>query len=414
MNTCQIFCGRRGSKSGQTFVLFIFFLIILIVFVGLGIDLGLAYITRANLSKGIDAGCLRAMRSLSLGHATAEQIAKATFRANYGDPGWDIGVPTVNAHIAFDGANNIIVNMDASVQNRTYFIRALGALPIPGIPRWDTLPVSVSAQGLRPKLILSLVLDRSGSMRNNGGDDALSPSVSSFISLFDDSNDRAAMISFSSAARTDVTMRRPFINDIDTAADALSFAGWTCSERGLTNGLVEINTVSVVPGEEIVKVLVFFSDGMANTFYYRFNCGARNIASNSRELYNPSTGARANSGCSIPDPLTGLGGNPVDPDSCSQMHVEAEVRAERIAWLARNQGIIVYAIGLGDPSESGECGGVFPVLNPDFLKNLANTPDSDTFNSNQPVGDYAIAETAGELDDVFQQIADKILTRLTQ
>jgi hypothetical protein len=96
------------------------------------------------------------------------------------------------------------------------------------------------------------------------------------------------------------------------------------------------------------------------------------------------------------------------------MHVEAEVRAERIAWLARNQGIIVYAIGLGDPSESGECGGVFPVLNPDFLKNLANTPDSDTFNSNQPVGDYAIAETAGELDDVFQQIADKILTRLTQ
>jgi hypothetical protein len=97
------------------------------------------------------------------------------------------------------------------------------------------------------------------------------------------------------------------------------------------------------------------------------------------------------------------------------MRIEAQKRAEAVANLARSRGIIIYAIGLGNPNVRGECGGTFPVLNPEFLKRIANTQDSGpTYNSSQPEGAYAIATNAGELDQVFQAIGAKILSRLTK
>src|ERR1035437_7607012 len=49
----------------------------------------------------------------------------------------------------------------------------------------------------RANLVMSLALDRSGSMNGNGGANAIGPAVSAFIDYFDDSQDRAAMVSFS-------------------------------------------------------------------------------------------------------------------------------------------------------------------------------------------------------------------------
>jgi hypothetical protein len=49
------------------------------------------------------------------------------------------------------------------------------------------------------------------------------------------------------------------------------------------------------------------------------------------------------------------------------------------------------------------------VLNPTFLENVANTPDSATYNPNQPTGDFAIAADASQLEMVFQEIASLVL-----
>jgi len=54
------------------------------------------------------------------------------------------------------------------------------------------------------------------------------------------------------------------------------------------------------------------------------------------------------------------------------------------------------------------------VVNPVFLKALANTSDSVNYNPNQPQGDFAIASDSSQLNDVFQTIAAKILLRLSQ
>jgi hypothetical protein len=194
----------------------------------------------------------------------------------------------------------------------------------------------------------------------------------------------------------------------------LVFGGYTCSERGLTNGLAQNRSANPVGGEKVVRVMVFFTDGMANTWYHTFDCGPRNITPN-RELRNPITGNLDESGCTKPSTIPSINGGPaVDTFSCVSMNTEAQERAEWIAHLARSQGIIVYSIGMGSPGASGECGGIFPVLNPAFLKNVANTTDSSTYNPNQPVGDYAIAANSGELDAVFQGIGAKILSRLSR
>lgn len=214
-------------------------------------------------------------------------------------------------------------------------------------------------------VIMSLVLDRSGSMQSNGGSTALPLAVTNFISLFDDANDYVAMVSFSSAASVDVSMRQPFKMDIEAAALTMNFGGYTCSDQGLTNALAQNNTVALPSYIPVLKVIVFFTDGMANTFNYVFNCGPRNIAYSGPALYDPVTGNLANSGCTVPallssiNPVTGqLTSNTVDASgntqtSCVSMHNEAENRAERIAWLARSHGNTIFCIGLGAPGFPG-------------------------------------------------------------
>jgi hypothetical protein len=286
-------------------------------------------------------------------------------------------------------------------------------------------PPSATAQrfyqvrALRSRVVMSLILDRSGSMLANGGSVALPPAVTNFISLFDDNYDYVAQISFSSAASVDVPMTQPFINNIENAVAALSFGGDTCSDQGLTNALAQNNTITNSQG--VVRVIVFFTDGMANTFNYIFNCGLRNIGLPSGAtptLFDPTTGDPNNSGCTIPAMLSsinpstgGLTPNAVDTTSCIAMHDEAENRAEWIAYLARAQGITIYCVGLGDPSSPGECSGAFPVLNPTFLNEIANAPDSPAFNASQPSGLSVVATNASQLDAVFQSIAQQLLSR---
>ena len=58
---------RKPGEHGQTLVLFMLMMVLLFVFVGMGVDLGLAYITKAQLSRGGRLGCINRMRNLYQG-----------------------------------------------------------------------------------------------------------------------------------------------------------------------------------------------------------------------------------------------------------------------------------------------------------------------------------------------------------
>jgi Flp pilus assembly protein TadG len=409
--------GKPGER-GQTLVLFLLMMVMLFVFVGMGIDLGFAYITKARLSKAVDSAALSGMRNINQGQSAASLIASNAFAANYGASGRDVAGPALTVSFSTVNGGNTAINVDATVAINTYFIRVLPAI---GLGNWNTLTVHSGAQAIRSTLIMSLVLDKSGSMNNNGGAQALPPAVTNFIALFDDQTDYASQISFSSVASVDVPMTQPFITRIQDAALALenNFGGDTCSDEGLTNGMAQINMVTNVTAQSIVQVMVFFTDGMANTFNYVFDCGSRDIgdaSGNNYSLFPSSSGCNVPSTISSISPTTGtLTANAVatsGSSACQQMHQEAENRAEWIAYQARAQGYTIYAIGMGNPNDAGECG--FPVVNPAFLENLANTTDSSSYVQGQPTGDFALATDSSQLNSVFQTIAAKILLRLSR
>jgi len=404
----------RNFKRAQALVMFALLLVVLLLFIGLCIDIGFGCVTKLRIAKAVDAATVTGIRNLSLGQSTAENLALRSFNANYANSRIDVTAPTPQIAFGVDAANNTILDVSASTQIRTFFI---------GLAGFQTLNVGASAQGLRTKLIMSLVLDRSGSMQDNGGDDEMPGAVSSFLDYFDDAHDRVSMSSFAYHGRTDVPLSQPFKSAINSAVASLNYDGWTCSEQGLVKGRQQIEGVTIQPGEAVVKALVFFTDGMANSFQYNFDCGARNMTPNACPptlstpgLRNPDTGAAASAGCTIPQTIPSIAPpfTPFNPRDRIQLQQEAEKRAIHAANQARAQGIHVYAIGLGNPNQGAECNGTFPVINPAFLRAVANDPDSPGFDPNQPEGAMVIAANANELKAAFDTIAAKIIFRLSR
>jgi len=402
----------RGEQ-GQSLLMFVLFIIVLIVFVGLGVDLGFAYITRARLSKAVDSACLTGVRNLLNGQGAATTAALAAFSANYGTSGRDVAPPVVTVTYKTVSNNNVI-DVNATVSIHTYFIRVL--------PQWATLAVGSLAEATRADVIMGLVLDRSGSMGcvpqcGSGGGAALPDAVSSFINNFDDSIDMACMSSFGSTATTNVPMSQPFKSAIIAAAPGVpQDGGRTFSEGGLMIGFNLVNNTPVTAGETVVRVIVFFTDGFANTFETNFACRVAPInLGQSDPPFGGSFSAGAPWSTEFMDPAGGSDPSCSDTTfksidgttktiSANNQNVwnEGQLHALSVANQIRTAGILVYSIGLG--------GG----LNQDFLRNIANDPAGSLYVTNQISGEAEFAPDASQLTAIFNQIATKILLRLTK
>lgn len=406
---------KRGrSERAQILLLFAMSVPVLILFVGLGIDFGFAFVAKTTLSKAVDAAALSGMRNLSAQGATiAGQMAQSAFNANYGTGlGRDVGAPKVSINFTTDANNNNVVNVTATATINTYFLRLLSG--------FQTLSVSSTAQATQPRLIMSLVLDKSGSMTLNGGAQALPDAVTiGFLPLFTENVDQLAMISFSSIASVDVPMTTKFVAPITQAVKNLSFAGATFSQAALQDGLNQITGVSVPAGENVIKVAVFFTDGWANTVQNTLNCPSSQLlnfggcaplesqvgwcSNPPTNIFwmNPTTGnTLSNNDCNATQFPSAQYGN----EALTQLNVanDAEYRALQVANAMRAQNIIVYSIGLGDK------------ISEPFLDQIANDSNSTTFDPSQPVGEAGFATDYTQLEPVFNAIAQQILLRLSQ
>jgi Flp pilus assembly protein TadG len=398
--------GKDRSTDGQILLLFAFLLPILLMFAGLAVDYGFAYVTKATLSKAVDAAALAAMRNLNQGQARATAIAQSAFNVNYETAlGRDSTPPVVSVVITTDASNNTVVNVTATATINTFFMRILSGS--------KTINVSSSAQTTRPKLIMSLVLDKSGSMNLNGGAQALPPAVDNFLTYFDDTRDQVAMVSFSSIATVNVSIRTNFTTTITNVVNGMPFGGATYAQAGLLNGQTQIDSVPTLPGENVVKVAVFFTDGWANTVNDTLNCPPSSPM-NFGGCAPLEAAAGWCGGISFMDPQTGNGrscGAKTFPSqvagssqalSPTNIANDAMYRSVLVANTMRTQGITVYSIGLGDK------------ISQPFLQQVANDPASSTFDPNQPVGQAVFAPTPAQLQGVFQTIAAKILLRLSR
>ena len=145
---------HKRSQRGQILAMFVVLLPVLILFAGLTMDMGIAFVTKTALSKAADAAAITAMRNVKQGQSTAIALARNAFNANYAAFGGNSPVPTVNIAFTIDAGNNQVANVSASATLNTFFLTLL--------PGFKTISVSTGAQTTRPKLMISLVLDKSG------------------------------------------------------------------------------------------------------------------------------------------------------------------------------------------------------------------------------------------------------------
>lgn len=427
---------RCRSERGQMLPLIALAGAVLIALVGLSIDLGFAYVTRARLSKACDAGALAGMNNINLGTTTAGNVASATFAANYaiGKAPLDTGPPTVSYYFGTDASGNPTFSMAAKTHMNTFFVRVLGA--IPGMAQWTTLTVGETSQVVRATLYLTMVLDRSGSLVDNGGAAGMLDAVTNFTSFFDDTRDNMGLVTFSTTARIDAPIAQPFATTIRTKVSNLSYAGGTFSQGGLTNSLVMENNIVPPTGRFVKKAVVFFTDGHANIIKQILNCSstgypasmsATNVLVGGHDEWagNPNGGGVAFYDPGNPDPYAGQFGcrncpgntpdycpnSPTFPSSESggtktinytNVTDEAEFRAVQVANTMRQNGIIVYSIGLGNS------------INEDFLRQIANDPQSTTYDASLPVGAYVPALDATQLSPAFQRVAEDLLIQVVR
>lgn len=424
MNT--MFKRPRFRKTGQTLILFTFFMIVLILFVGLGIDLGFAYIARARLSKAVDAACLAGIRNYYLGQDEAKKLATSVFHANYPHT----NNITLGINFTKNAFKNVVIDVNASDTVDTFFIRVL--------PKWKTLSVGSSAEATRAKAILTLVLDRSDSMDPERGASGtmgglyLPDATISFIDHFDDDIDKAAVATFASTATLNIPMEQPFKTDVIKLANGLranwtgtpsiGWEGGTFSQGGLTNGLVQNNSVTVAVGEDVIKATVFFTDGLANMIQERFNCPPQTIWN-----FGGTDAGDAVYFFHYDAPLTQAGqrdatcdNSPLPPNCCTgpgntfpsakggqQTFVRANVtedakyRSIQVADEMRANNMYVYAIGMG-------------TADLPFLAQVANATNSSSYDSTKKTGLAFVANDPAELKLLFDKVANDILFRLTK
>jgi Flp pilus assembly protein TadG len=418
------------ALPGQVWVMFAFMLPVLLAFAGLSIDLGNAYVTKTTLSKAVDAAALAAMKNLNLGSRQALASAQNAFNANYGPT-----PPPVNIVYSKDASNNMLVTVSATTTVGTFFLNVLSGS--------KTLGVSSSAQATRNPLVMSLVLDQSYSMTQNGGQQALPPAVNNFIAHFDDTQDYVADITFATLASVPVSITQPFVSKIQSAVNSMPFGSGSNGQRtnsygGMQSGLTQIQRAPIT-GPNVRKVVVFFTDGWANIIQDNLACTKGSSATTSMlycgcdpgdyalglcagvflfttggtqttcpALGFTSTSAtnRGNgtvSGAKFPSQQNGPAAlYPAITTGMTNCATDADYRTVQLANTMRAQNIVVYSIGLGN------------AINQPFLHQVANDPASSTYNASQPTGQAVFAPTSAQLDSVFAVIASKILLRLTQ
>ena len=418
-------CGdsrNRQNDRGQVVVLLALSMTVMLLCLALAVDVGFAYVAKAKLSKAVDAACLTAMRNLPQGQATARTLATNSFNVNYAASNIDASPPSINIAFTTDGNGQTLVNITATATLRTFFLRIF--------PQYTTWRIADSAQATRGKLVMTLVLDRSGSMTGNGGSAALPPAVTSFVNDFDNTTDEVAMVSFSSNATINVAINYNFITPITNAVKVMSFGGGTFGPGGLTYAKSQNESVPVPQGQNVVKVAVYFTDGWVNIIQQTLQCGVSKTSPGTPTLLNfggydsgndvgffdPTNGNQncTYTGSGTPSCCTGVTGFTSAINGKLESFTRANVTndsvydAIQLANAMRAEGMYVYAVGLGNDVDQS------------FLQQIANDPASSSYNPNQPQGLAVFApscpssQCTAQLQQVFQTIAAKILLRLTQ
>ena len=255
---------KQGSdiskQNGFALVYMATVLTALLLFTGLAVDSGRAYVVKAQLTKSVDGAALAAARNLNSGDPRGEatRIFKANFPAGYlgtssvTDPTSSPGFYSLTT----DAANGVnVVTVTASAILPTTFMR---------LANFYDVTVTSSGEATRRMVDLSLVMDVSSSIGSQWT--AVRDAARAFVNSFDGAHDRVALMTFSNGATVLDTMpsSRGF-NKTKVMSDVPSTlpGGSTNMVEGLYRGWDELRSVSA-GSQSGLRIIVLFTDGASN------------------------------------------------------------------------------------------------------------------------------------------------------
>jgi Flp pilus assembly protein TadG len=258
MNARRPIAARRSRhQRGVALVYVTAAMVVLLLFTGLAVDLGRAYVVRSNLGTAVDAAALAAAKRIGEGQTAARAEANKIFNVNF--PQNYLGVrpnaPTITFGVGSDGSNQVNVSSNA-IMNTT-FSRVAG---------FNTINVGVRSQATRRLVDLAFVIDHSGSIGSAW--DEVQDASQQFVSYFDPTSDRLSLIIFSTntVVANSMTATRGFsaVNIADYIDDTDSEGGTGTSE-GLYQAWDQLRNVPSGT-QSPLRVIVLFTDGAPNGF----------------------------------------------------------------------------------------------------------------------------------------------------
>jgi Flp pilus assembly protein TadG len=248
------------NERGYVLIYMTVVLAALLVFSGLAVDTGRAYVVKAQLTKAVDGAALAAARSLNSGSPQAE--AQRVFTANF-PPGYlgTTGPDPTTAPNFFASA------VDATTGVNTVTINASQVLPTTfmALANFNNMTIASTGQATRRMVDLSLVLDVSSSIGSQWS--TVRDAVRTFINGFDAAHDRMALLTFSNGAQVIDAMpstrgfdKPKLVSDVPNTLPG----GSTNMVEGLYRGWDELR--SVPSGTQSgLRVIVLFTDGASNS-----------------------------------------------------------------------------------------------------------------------------------------------------
>ncbi len=417
MNTRQ----RRGTsrshkqERGTVLVLLALSAVAVLLVLSLSIDIGTAYVQHARLSQSVDAGVLAGARNTASGDAQLTAIALKVAKANYptGEP------VNYTVTITVPAADTKRVSMSATTTAKGRFASIIGK---------STLGLSVDGEATRYPLDMSLLLDLSYSLQRNNAFDDMQAASTAFLAYFDDSVDQVGIATYSTWAVDQLPVQKSFQSAGTSLINGLSAISDTNIQEGLRVSKSQLDVAPQRAGA--LKIVVLFTDGRPTAYRQTLSfsdpdcptydsIAASYINGESyRGLFRWTDGSKIryfNANCTPITTYNGSYSTSVKPTEVSSnspegtyIRTQGALKAEEQATTIRQAGYTIYAVGLGNPNA------LYPgdVPDLDFLARVAN--EDGQSNMNEPRGEVFFAPSPAELDNVFAQLANRLLTRLTR
>lgn len=460
---------QRAREKGVALLMATLSLLFLVPMAGLAIDAGMAYIIKTRLSVAVDSACLAAARSLNRGLDLASQrdaargVALRYFSANF--PTGHFGTTGVAPLVNIDESQfrMRIVTVNATRTAPLYFMPIIG-------PKYAD--VNVIGQATRRDSNVILVLDRSGSMEINNSVTPMKTAAVNFAQKFANGKDQMGLVVFNTAVTRAMEPTQYFLTSspsITSKINSIVASGGTNSTGGMQAAYDMLTTINQAGA---VNAVVFFTDGIPNGVTANFNNKNTNgeldlIKSSSTCSYkdndrlgtiaygghpnstgSPTYGIYKHTSTSLTndglDPISYLNGCYMN-SNLANMYQDIARFPYKDYWGNRTAGFsgaesvtytsmnnrrnlanvsmntlldqaskiksnatlqpVIYAIGLAP--KTGDYS-----IDEAFMKRIANSPDSTTYNSSQSTGLYIyvdLNDQANALQEAFNRIASEIL-----